>query len=165
MVLMKGIYRFLTLISVLSICGCAMIFDGKSQQIVINTNPPGAYCVVIRNGASIASIAQTPGGVNIKKSKSDIKIECSKPGYQTATYLNHSGVAGATYADIIGGAFGLIGWGVDSATGSDNKYDAPVNITLPLAPTGLDAIPNPNDLPAPAPQPVTPTQPPAIQTR
>jgi len=44
-------------------------------------------------------------------------------------YLNHSGAAGATFGNIVAG--GLIGWGVDSATGSDNKYDSPVNITLP----------------------------------
>jgi hypothetical protein len=42
--------------------------------------------------------------------------------------MNKSSSAGATFGNIVAG--GLIGWGVDSATGSDNKYDSPVNITL-----------------------------------
>ena len=55
-------------------------------------------------------------------------IRCNKDGYQEATYLNHSGSAGATFGNIVLG--GGIGWAVDSAAGADNKYDSPVNITL-----------------------------------
>lgn len=48
--------------------------------------------------------------------------------FYQSTYLNHSGVAGATVGNIILG--GGIGWAIDSAAGADNKYDTPVNITL-----------------------------------
>jgi hypothetical protein len=40
----------------------------------------------------------------------------------------HSGAAGATFGNIVAG--GGIGWAIDSASGADNKYDAPVNVTL-----------------------------------
>jgi hypothetical protein len=64
----------------------------------------------------------------IKKNKHDITLRCTKSGFQDATYLNHSGAAGATFGNIILG--GGIGWAIDSASGADNKYDGTVNITL-----------------------------------
>jgi len=111
-----------------SLGGCATILDGTTQEITVNTNPSGAECVFTRQDREIARISTTPAATNIRKSKYDITIICNKPGYQTATYLNKSGNAAATVGNLALG--GLIGWGVDSATGSDNKYDSPVNITL-----------------------------------
>ncbi|HVX13328.1 MAG TPA: hypothetical protein VHC22_19240 [Pirellulales bacterium] len=119
---------FLSVVAILSLSACSTIVDGRSQQIMVNTNPSGANCNILRNGDKIASIIDTPGSAYIEKTKYDIKIECRKSGYQDATYMNHSGTAGATWGNIVAG--GLIGWGVDSATGSDNKYESPVNITL-----------------------------------
>ncbi len=95
---------------------------------MVNTNPPAATCTLSRNGEPVATISPTPGSAYIEKTKYDIIISCKKPGYETATYLNHSGAAGATFGNIVLG--GGIGWAVDSATGSDNMYDTPVNITL-----------------------------------
>ena len=94
----------------------------------MDTNPSGADCNLIREGVSIARVGPTPGAVTVKKTKHDITVLCDKPGYQQATYLNHSGVAGATIGNIILG--GGIGWAIDSARGADNKYDTPINITL-----------------------------------
>jgi hypothetical protein len=113
---------------IFSLSGCSTIIEGRSQQVMVNTNPSGADCGIFRNGDKIASISDTPGSAYIEKTKYDIKIECSKDGYQDATFMNHSGTAGATWGNIVAG--GLIGWGVDSATGSDNKYESPVNMTL-----------------------------------
>jgi hypothetical protein len=110
------------------LCGCSSIIEGTSQEIMVNTNPAGAKCSLQRQGESIARIDPTPGATTIKKTKYDITILCDKEGYQQATYLNHSGAAGATFGNIILG--GGIGWAVDSAAGADNKYDTPVNITL-----------------------------------
>ena len=77
----------------------------------------------------MAESDQTPGSVTIKKTKHDIVITCATcAAYQQATYLNHSGAAGATFGNIVLG--GGIGWAVDSAGGADNKYDSPVNISL-----------------------------------
>jgi len=108
---------------------CSTILEGRSQQIQVNTNPPGANCDFLRNGESIASVAPTPGGTYIEKTKYDLNIKCNKPGYQESTYLDHSGVDWVTAGNVLLG--GLIGWGIDSATGADNKYDSPVNISLP----------------------------------
>jgi hypothetical protein len=69
-----------------------------------------------------------------------------KDGYQQTTYLNHSGVAGATFGNIVLG--GGVGWAIDSASGADNKYESPVNMTL---------------LPATAASPALTTKPPSPQ--
>jgi len=129
---------------------CSSIIDGTSQEILVNTNPAGAKCVLNREGASIATIDATPAAVTVKKSKHDITVVCTKDGFQEATFVNNSGVAGATLGNIILG--GGIGWAIDSASGADNKYDSPVNITLTPA------------VVAPAPAAAAPAAPPAPLT-
>jgi hypothetical protein len=111
-----------------TLSACSSIIEGTSQEIMVNTNPAGAECSLMRQGNSIARIDPTPGAATIKKTKYDITIVCNKEGYQEATYLNHSGAAGATFGNIVAG--GGIGWAIDSASGADNKYDSSVNITL-----------------------------------
>ena len=111
-----------------SASGCASIVEGRSQDISVNTDPPGAVCVFTRNNVTLGFISPTPGTLHIRKTKHDIVIKCSKPGYQDVTYMNKSDSAGATFGNILAG--GLIGWGVDSAAGADNKYESPVNLTL-----------------------------------
>ncbi len=108
--------------------GCATIISGTSEEVMVNTNPAGAHCTIQRQGATIASIAQTPASANIPKTKYDITVICDKDGYQQASFIDHSGVQSATFGNIVAG--GLIGWGIDSASGADNHYDSPVNLTL-----------------------------------
>lgn len=125
---MKSFVCIAALLCIASLSACSTIIEGRSQQITVNTNPPGASCNVLRQDVSIGTINPTPGTLYIEKTKYDINIKCDKPGYQTATYLNHSGVAGATFGNIVAG--GLIGWGIDSASGADNKYESPVNVSM-----------------------------------
>lgn len=110
------------------LAGCSSIIEGTSQEIAVNTNPAGADCGLYREGLRMASVINTPGSATIKKTKNDIWFVCAKQGYQLATYFDHSGAAGATVGNIILG--GGIGWAIDSASGADNKYDSPINITL-----------------------------------
>lgn len=113
----------------LCLTGCSTILEGRSQEIMINTSPEAATCVLKRKDETLGTITPTPGSMYVEKTKYDIMITCDKKGYETATYLNHSGEDGAVFGNIILG--GGIGWAVDSATGSDNKYTSPVNISLP----------------------------------
>ncbi|MDG5495665.1 hypothetical protein [Niveispirillum sp. BGYR6] len=107
---------------------CSSIVEGTSQEIAVNTNPAGANCELVREGQVIGRISPTPGALTIKKTKHDITLNCSKDGFEVATYLNKSEVAGATVGNILLG--GGIGWAIDSASGADNKYTSPVNVTL-----------------------------------
>jgi hypothetical protein len=152
---------------------CASIIEGRSQQIFVNTNPAGADCGLYRQGTRLGIVQNAPGSILIEKTKTDIWMACVKPGYQMATYLNHSGVAGATWGNIVAG--GLVGWAIDSASGADNKYTSPVNMTL--IPNVAGQPPGPSTLPsmftggppdamssqpsAPSPQPASPPATPA----
>ena len=121
-------FKPLMMLPLLSCAACSSIIEGTSQQIEVVTNPAGASCTLVREGQPIGTINPTPGSVLIKKTKYDITVLCDKQGFAQATYLNHSGAAGATAGNIILG--GGIGWAIDSASGADNKYDTPVNLTL-----------------------------------
>ena len=125
--------------------GCASLLEGTSQEIQVSTNPSGASCNFEREGQSISSIQSTPATVMVRRRKYDILIKCNKPGFQEATFINHSGlasgsVAGNVAADLLLTA-GLSSI-VDSASGADNQYDSVVNMTLvPNEPTAPSATP------------------------
>ena len=113
--------------------GCSSIVQGNSQEIVVNTNPGGAACKLEREGSEIGRVANTPGSVHVRKSKHDITIICEKEGFHTATFISDSGWESAS------GAAGIVldvvltlgvSSAIDSATGADNKYESPVNITM-----------------------------------
>lgn len=123
---MKKIILPLAAMALLS--ACSTISDGTTQEIVINTNPEGANCALMREGVAVARVNPTPGAATIQKTKHDITVVCTKSGFQQATFMNKSGVASNTFGNIILG--GGIGWAIDSATGADNKYESPVNVTL-----------------------------------
>jgi hypothetical protein len=125
------------------LAGCSSIASGTSQEIAVSTTPPGADCTLNRQGLSIGRISATPGAVTVQKTKYDITIVCNKDGFQQATLLDHSGVDGATFGNIILG--GGIGWAIDSASGADNLYKGKVFIVM--APVG--APPPPQAVPAP----------------
>jgi hypothetical protein len=112
-----------------AVSGCASILDGRSQEIAVSTDPPGAECGLYREeGVRIATIERTPGSAVVKKTKNDIWIVCAKPGYQPAIYLNHSGAA---LANVVGGIFTLgISTAVDSSTGAGNEYQSPANVVM-----------------------------------
>ena len=115
-------------IAATALAGCSTIVEGRSQRLSVNTNPPGASCNLTRHGENLGKIDPTPGSITVEKTKYDIMVECSKEGYQASSYVNHSDVAGATVGNILIG--GGIGWAIDSATGSDNKYEPTINLNL-----------------------------------
>jgi hypothetical protein len=136
---------------------CASIIEGQTQRIAVNTNPPGAECGFYREqGIRLATIQSTPGDALIQKTKNDIWIVCVKPGYDQATYYNKSGVAGAAFANVIGGVFTLgiatvVGAAIDSSNGSDNMYASPVDMTMVAnaGGTGQATLPPSYDVPKP----------------
>ena len=121
--------RLSALLLLLPLCACASIIDGSSQQITINTSPESADCELVRQDLPIGRINPPPGRVVIKKTKHDIIVTCKKSGYETTKHFLKSGSQDATWGNIVAG--GGIGWAIDSASGADNYYETPVNISLP----------------------------------
>jgi hypothetical protein len=128
-------------LALLSVTGCASIFEGTSQDITVNTTPPGATCAFDRHTdkdptkdkpETIGTIMSTPSKLTVRKSKYDITIRCNKAGYQEATYLNHSGVTAMIAGNVAADVILTLGVSsiVDSADGADNKYDSVVNISM-----------------------------------
>lgn len=118
-----------------ALSGCGTIVEGTHQDIAIATSPDGAHCDATRKGEAVGTINSTPGKLSVRKTKDDILLACSKTGFQNSSQYLHSGMAPGTFGNIIAG--GVIGWGVDSATGADNKY--PESVTVQLVPASGSA--------------------------
>ncbi len=119
-----------------SLSSCSLILNGTSQNVAVTTIPEGARCELYREGKVLSSIASTPGGTLINKTKHDITLTCEKDGYQKSSTELNSGLESAVYGNILLG--GLIGWGFDSATGADNRY--PDQTLVALIPAATEAI-------------------------
>jgi hypothetical protein len=141
-----------------SLCGCATVFEGTTQDISVVSNPTGASCVIERQGMIIVTIPSTPQTINVPKRKYDLLFRCNKPGYQEATFLNHSGVTAVIAGNIVADVVLTAGLSsvVDSSDGADNKYDSAVNITLLPIQTVVPAATVATTALAPANAPVTP---------
>lgn len=147
---------------------CASIIDGTTQQIAIESTPPGAACDFSRQGSVIGQTT-TPGGVVVQKTKHNIQVSCQKEGYETTTATLKSGVAGSTWGNIILG--GGIGWAIDSASGSDNKYEEYISVSMvPKIGTGgapsaapVAAAATPTAVATASPTPASPTPSPSPQ--
>jgi hypothetical protein len=128
----------LSLALALSLAGCSSIMDGSTQEVAITTNPPGADCALIREGKAIARVNPTPGTVSIARTKHDISIECSKPGYARTVYANKSSTSGAPVGNVV--VASTLGWVMDSAADSDKRYQSNVLISLQSLHTGMSSM-------------------------
>ncbi len=177
---MKRITNLLVLGAALQLSACASIISGTTQTIDVNTDPQGASCGLTRQpGAErdayeFTRIDPTPGQVTLEKTKYDITLSCAKPGYENATKHLNSDTDATVFGNIIFG--GLIGWGIDSARGADNKYDTTVTLPLKALPdtvttTPVEAAPLPAATAEPeparsvAPSPAAPVPAAAVQTK
>jgi hypothetical protein len=133
----------LTCLATTALASCATIMEGTGQSVAIATTPPAALCSVNREGQTLGQVAATPGSVRIDKSKNDLTVTCSKPGYQTASITQTPKFLGTTFGNILlGGAIGAV---VDASTGANYEYPGQINLELaaaapipptPLTPTG-----------------------------
>ena len=115
--------------------GCASVTRGTTENISISTTPSGAVAEV--SGLDVPTSCVTPCVVVAKRS-ADITVTVSKEGYEPQVIpltkeIPGSGAAGFAGNLLVGG---LVGMGVDAATGAaqDHKPN-PVIVTLqPIRP-------------------------------
>ena len=132
---MKSFIGAATALAAVTLSGCGTITQGTSQDIAISTSPPGGHCELNRRGEHVASLTSTPNSVIVDKSTKDITVTCAKPGYQTASLNLESDPSLGLFGNVLIG--GLIGVGIDYATGAANKY--PNSALVPLALAEPDA--------------------------
>ena len=130
--------KFLFLIGILGLSACATIVEGSSQSLFVNTEPAQASCKLIREGAVLAVVNPSPEAVTLEKSKDAINIECTKEGFFDEHTLLASSFQGMTVGNIIFG--GIIGVGIDAASGAMNEY--PESVTILMTPTSFDSETN-----------------------
>jgi hypothetical protein len=121
--------------------GCASVTRGTTENISIATTPSGATADIA--GLDIPTACVTPCVVQAKRN-ADITVTINKEGYQPQIIPLTKEIPGSGAAGFAGNllAGGLIGMGVDAATGAalDHKPN-PVIVTLqPVAPPPPPAV-------------------------
>lgn len=134
--------------------GCASIVEGTDQQVIVNSSPEGARCALTRDGALLGIADPTPQALTLSKSKNDVTIVCEKAGYNEATAILDSEFEAMTLGNLIIG--GVIGVGVDAATGALNEYDS--QIVVPMTPATAAPSATIPLVPQPALTPLQPIQ-------
>jgi hypothetical protein len=146
----------------MSLAGCATITEGKTDSVAVTSVPvDGAKCS-LKNQVGEWYLT-TPGSAVVHKSKSNLEIDCTMDGYQAAHTSMPASFENMTAGNMLIG--GIIGVGVDAASGAMYHYDKSTQITLvPVTPAAAampapapTATPAPPDAPASAPAPAKPS--------
>ncbi len=129
---------------------CATITTGTSHTMTVTTEPPGAACILARDGATVGAVNPTPGSVTISKSTRDLAVTCTRDGYAPAVQSVSASFQPATLGNLLlGGVVGII---VDASSGAANRYPDAVALSLqpvpaplppPLPPMTMEPIPDP----------------------
>ncbi|MGI8725738.1 MAG: hypothetical protein ACR2J1_10410 [Methyloceanibacter sp.] len=112
--------------------GCSTIVKGTEQQVSVNTpGVPSATCQ-LQSLAIGTRTVQTPGNVIQPKSKHNVAVSCTAQcfGPGVGTLASHTEVM--TAGNVLFG--GLIGLGVDAASGAMNKYDPGFEVMMSPVP-------------------------------
>jgi hypothetical protein len=108
-------------IGAVMLIGCATITKGTTQSVAVNTpGVTGAQCTL--SSSSVGSkVISTPATVMLDKGADNISVLCRKECYQDAAGVISSNTEAMAAGNIIAG--GVIGLGIDAASGAMNKYN------------------------------------------
>ena len=125
-----------------AVSGCATIVNGTHESVSVNTSPVQDSQCTLTNSQGTWYV-KSPGSVDVHKTKTDLDITCKHDGYADGHVVAVSKFGAATFGNVIAG--GLIGAGVDAASGANYSYDSP--ITVPLGAPVAAAAPAPDAKP------------------
>lgn len=112
----------------LGLCGCATVVKGSTQDVAIDTTPPGASCELTREGVKLGVVDSTPGKFQVSRSSKALTVTCNKQGFAEGTTSAEPKFNGATLGNILLG--GVIGVVVDASTGANNSYPEQISVAL-----------------------------------
>jgi hypothetical protein len=119
---------FFVLLGALALAACATVTKGTTQVIAVNTpGVPGATCT-LTSSAIGSQLVVTPGTISLEKSKEEVSVRCTKQCYTEGVGVIASNLEGMTAGNIILG--GVIGFGVDAASGAMNKYTPEIQVVM-----------------------------------
>jgi hypothetical protein len=129
--------KFIVLAFALVLVGCATITKGTTQTIAIDTpGVPGATCTIQTQTGPRG--VTTPGNVTLDKASSPLPITCTKECYVAGSSIIPSGTETMAAGNVLLG--GVVGLGVDAATGAMNKYPDLVTVATTPDPTCGPAV-------------------------
>ncbi|MBU0655562.1 MAG: PEGA domain-containing protein [Gammaproteobacteria bacterium] len=117
-------------VCLMALAGCATVTRGTNVSLLVESEPSGAEVRL-----STGQTGTTPSTFSVKRSE-PLVVTINKPGYETATIsvtpqIADSGAAGAASNAFAGFGIGIIGAGVDVATGAIKELKPnPVKVTL-----------------------------------
>ncbi len=134
----------------LALGGCATVTRGTTDQIQLVSEPDGATAKT-----SLAQQCLTPCTLQVSR-KDEFSVTFSKPGFTDQSVQVKTRVAGSGAAGFAGNVLfgGVVGMGVDAATGSTLEH-VPNPVSVVLKPAGRPARGKPaprGRAPAPAPE-------------
>jgi len=135
-----------------SLTGCASIVSGTSQVVSVETmhtggNVAGATCK-LENDKGVYYVT-TPGTVTVHRAYGDMNVKCEKAGFEPGLATVKSSTKAMMAGNILFG--GVIGAGVDAASGAAYDYPALFQVLMGQQQT--------IQTPAPAPQAPAAAQP------
>jgi hypothetical protein len=110
-----------------ALSGCATIVDGSKQSVSVSTLPVQGAACTLHNSEGTWYVT-SPGSVEVHKTKHDLEITCAKDGYQPGKQVATAKFGGATFGNILAG--GIIGVGIDAASGANYYYENPLTVPL-----------------------------------
>jgi hypothetical protein len=130
----KMIKKFSVLVvAAIALQGCASIVSGTTQPLSVETR--GADGVAVAGASCKLSndkgkwFVNTPGSVSVSRSFNDMIVDCSKEKYAPGVSVVKSTTKAMAAGNILFG--GVIGVGVDIASGA--AYDYPNTIAVEMA--------------------------------
>ena len=123
-----------------ALSGCASIITQGDQEVAVTTPMIEAAECSLSNARGNWTVT-TPGRVEVVKSKTDLQIRCSKTGVPDTETVAKSGFEPWTLGNILIG--GLIGLGIDWATGAIHKYPSDIEVPMGQPPVGSDTTKSP----------------------
>lgn len=117
------------LLAPLLLASCFGLVEEAEQPVTVFTDPPGAHCVLRRNGRTVGVVSPSPGLLRVKNRKSDISVRCSKAMHEDATAVLASSRRDLTIGEIV--VKGPVGLAVDAGTGAAREYPSSITLYLP----------------------------------
>lgn len=118
---LRLLLRLSIAIGALAIAGCATLTKGTEQAVSLDTpGVVGATCT-LTSSAIASQTVQTPATVKLEKSQQNVSVVCRKECYNDAVSIIPSHTEEMAAGNILVG--GVVGLGIDAASGAMNKYD------------------------------------------
>lgn len=124
----KIFFSSLLVIFAITASGCASIVSGHNQSVAVKTTPiKGAVCE-LENNKGRWIIPSTPGSVMVHQSYHQLKITCEKEGFRKSIKTIASSTKPIAFGNVLFG--GVIGAGVDIASGAAYRYPKDINVDM-----------------------------------